>query len=144
MVVDHQHAEPLASRLPTRPASAPRPAAAAPSSGESAGAAFSVSVTVKVEPLPGVLSMSTVPSISSVSRRTIERPSPVPPNFRVVEESACANGWNRRARCSSLSPMPVSRTASVTRVAPSPSGCVAGTHLDAAALGELQRVADAG
>ena len=62
----------------------------------------------------------------------MERPRPVPPNRRVVEESACANGWNSRARCSSLKPMPVSRTASVTRVAPSPSGAVDGAHLDAA------------
>ena len=46
---------------------------------------------------------------AAARRRTIERPRPVPPKRRVVEESACANGWNRRARCSSSSPMPVSR-----------------------------------
>ena len=79
-------------------------------SGESAGAACSISVTVNVDPTPGLLSTVTSPCISSASRRTIDRPRPVPPNRRVVEESACANGWNRRARCSSSSPMPVSAT----------------------------------
>ena len=109
MVVDHQHARAARS---ARASAAGSPAAAGRSkaaSGESAGAASSVSVTVKVEPLPGVLSTVTSPSIRCASRRTMERPRPVPPNCRVVEESACANGWNSRARCSSLEPMPVSR-----------------------------------
>src|SRR5438067_827850 len=93
-------------------------------SGESAGAACSVRLTVKVDPAPCRLSTVMSPFISCASRRTIERPSPVPPKRRVVEESACANGWNRRARCSSESPMPVSLTAIVTFVIPWPSGSV--------------------
>ncbi len=48
----------------------------------------------------------------------------MPPNFRVVDESACANGWNSRLRVSSSMPMPVSSTVSVTRVRPPPSGAV--------------------
>ena len=87
-------------------------------SGESAGAACSVNVTVKVEPAFGWLSTAMSPFISCARRRTIERPSPVPPKRRVVDESACAKGWNRRARCSSVRPMPVSVTAIVTLVLP--------------------------
>ena len=39
-----------------------------------------------------------VAPISWASRRTIERPRPVPPKRRVVELSACINGSNKRAR----------------------------------------------
>ena len=99
------------ARRPRRKALVRRPRGVVRSvvlSGESAGAACSVSVTVKVEPVPGLLSAVMSPSISCASRRTIERPSPVPPKRRVVERSACANGWNSRARCSASKPMPVS------------------------------------
>jgi hypothetical protein len=75
-----------------------------------------MSRTVKVEPTPCVLSTVMSPFISCARRRTIERPSPVPPKRRVVDESACAKGWNRRARCSSESPMPVSATEMTTSV----------------------------
>ena len=37
-------------------------------------------------------------------------PSPVPPCLRVVDMSACVNGWNSFADCSGVMPMPVSRT----------------------------------
>ena len=62
----------------------------------------------------------------------------MPPKRRVVEESACANGWNSRARCSSLRPMPVSlhRQRDARRAVAERHG--AGAHLHAAALGELQ------
>src|SRR5262249_48700999 len=65
--------------------------------GESAGAARNVSVTVKVEPTPGLLSTPTSPSISSARRRTMERPRPVPPYCRVVALSVWAKGLNSRA-----------------------------------------------
>ena len=48
--------------------------------------------------------------MASARRRTMERPSPVPPKRRVVELSACTKGWNRRLCCSSVRPMPVSAT----------------------------------
>jgi len=46
--------------------------------------------------------------MASARRRTMDRPRPVPPKRRVVELSACTNGWNSRLRCSSVRPMPVS------------------------------------
>ena len=36
-------------------------------------------------------------------------PRPVPPCLRVVDMSACVNGWKRRADCSGVIPAPVSR-----------------------------------
>ena len=53
-------------------------------------------VTMKVEPMPGSLKTSTPPCMASARRRTMDRPSPVPPKRRVVELSACTKGWNRR------------------------------------------------
>ena len=85
-----------------------------------AGAASRISVTVNVEPSFGALSTITSPPINCARRRTIERPSPVPPYRRVVELSACENGSNRRACCAASRPMPVSLTPSVTRVSPPP------------------------
>ena len=43
-------------------------------------------------------------------RLLIASPRPVPPNFRVVEASACWNGWKRSSRCCGLIPTPVSIT----------------------------------
>ena len=51
-----------------------------------------------------------LPPIISTSRLQIVSPRPVPPYLRVVEPSACVNGWNIRAACSGVMPMPVSRT----------------------------------
>ena len=45
-------------------------------------------VKMKVLPLPYSLSTQMVPSIISTSFLEMERPSPVPPYFRVVEVSA--------------------------------------------------------
>jgi hypothetical protein len=75
-----------------------------------AGAWSSCTVTMKVDPTPGSLRISTPPCMASARRRTMERPRPVPPKRRVVELSACTNGWNSRPRCSSVRPMPVSTT----------------------------------
>jgi len=49
-----------------------------------------------------------LPPISVASSRQIDRPRPLPPKRRVVELSACVNGWNSVARSSALTPMPVS------------------------------------
>ena len=57
-----------------------------------------------------MLSTQILPSIISTSRLEIESPSPVPPYFRVVELSAWLNGWNKRAVCSGVMPIPLSRT----------------------------------
>ena len=59
-----------------------------------------------------------LPPISSTSCRQIASPSPVPPNLRVVEESAWAKARNRRSWSSAAMPMPVSITSkrSGTRV----------------------------
>ena len=61
-------------------------------------------------PTPGSLSSQMRPPISSTSRRQIVSPRPVPPCLRVVDMSACVNGWNSFADCSGVMPMPVSRT----------------------------------
>lgn len=56
------------------------------------------------------------PSIPA-SRFEIVSPSPVPPNRRDIEPSACVNGWKSRASCSAVIPMPVSFTANAMRPA---------------------------
>src|SRR5262249_556275 len=78
----------------------------------------------KVAPAPGVLLTATSPPIDWASLWTIESPSPVPPNFRVVELSPWTKGWNRRAICSAPSPIPVSVTVSVPRLFPPPTATV--------------------
>ena len=67
-------------------------------------------VKLKLDPRDGTLSTHICPPISSTMRLEIVSPSPVPPYRRVVEPSACVNSWNRRAICSGVIPMPVSRT----------------------------------
>ena len=73
--------------------------------------------TVKTLPSLGVLSTPMVPPINSARFFEIARPSPVPPNWRVVELSACENDWKSRESCSGVMPMPVSDTKK-TKVAP--------------------------
>ncbi len=51
-------------------------------------------VTVKVDPSPGVLRTSIWPPISVTRRWQMANPSPVPPNRRVVDASACVNDEN--------------------------------------------------
>src|SRR5512142_3143153 len=55
------------------------------------GASDSLKATVKKKalPFPTVLSTQIRPPISSTNFFEMERPSPVPPYLRVVEESAC-------------------------------------------------------
>ena len=79
-----------------------RPATASPTSSQT--------VNAKVLPTPGSLSSQICPPINSTRRRLIVRPRPVPPCFRVVDMSACENGWNNLADCSRVMPIPVSRT----------------------------------
>ncbi len=67
-------------------------------------------LTVKVDPTSFSLWAVNEPPINSHICRLMLRPSPVPPNFRVVEASAWANGSNMRSNCSSVIPMPLSLT----------------------------------
>ena len=50
-------------------------------------------VTLKVLPLPGAERTSIVPPRASARCLLMQRPSPVPPNFRVDELSTWVNGW---------------------------------------------------
>ena len=68
-------------------------------------------VNQKVEPRPGWLSTPMVPPINSTSCLQMARPRPVPPYWRVVEESTWEKLLNRRARRSGAMPMPESLTA---------------------------------
>ena len=61
---------------------------------ELAIADVTASVNENVVPAPGSLSSQSRPSISSTRRRQMVRPRPVPPCLRVVDMSACVNGWN--------------------------------------------------
>ena len=75
------------------------------------GRVLSQIVNQKVLPMPGSLSTQIRPPISSTSLAEIVRPSPVPPNRRVVEPSACSNGWKIVCNFSTGMPIPVSATA---------------------------------
>ena len=66
--------------------------------------------TVKVEPLPDSLAAVTSPPMRRANWREMARPSPVPPNFAVVDASACEKVWKRRPICSVVMPMPLSLT----------------------------------
>ncbi len=46
----------------------------------------------------------------STSCLQMDSPRPVPPNRRVVDESAWAKAWNSSPESSTAMPMPVSRT----------------------------------
>ena len=63
-----------------------------------------------VLPSSGSLSTQIRPPISSTSVDEIARPRPVPPNWRVVEPSACLNGSKIACCLSGGMPMPVSLT----------------------------------
>ena len=66
-------------------------------------------VNQNVEPTPSSLDTPTSPPISSTKRLTMDRPKPVPPNRRVVEESTCVKAVNRASTRLAGIPMPVSR-----------------------------------
>ena len=67
----------------------------------------------------------------------------MPPCLRVVDMSACVNGWNSFADCSRVMPIPVSRTEHLScTFSPVRSSCSM-FEPDFAALGELDRVVDA-
>ena len=70
-------------------------------------------VTQNVEPTPGLLRTPTLPPMSSANCRQIANPSPVPPNRRAVEESACTNLLNSRGWVSASMPIPESVTVMV-------------------------------
>ena len=70
----------------------------------------SVMSKLKVLPLPNSLVTPMLPSIRSTRSLLIARPRPVPPYFRVVDVSACANGVKSASCCSFVRPIPVSRT----------------------------------
>ena len=74
------------------------------------GANGSSSLNQNVEPLPSSLSIPSEPPISSVSCLEIARPKPVPPYFRVVDESAWVNFSKRVGIARSGIPTPVSST----------------------------------
>ena len=65
---------------------------------------------VNVVPLPGSLLTVMSPFMIWQKCRLMARPRPVPPNFRVVEESACWKARNSLPICSLVMPMPVSET----------------------------------
>ena len=67
-------------------------------------------VNQNVEPWPGRISTPISPPIISASVLHIASPSPVPPNLRVVDFSACVKDWKRRAWASGEMPIPVSDT----------------------------------
>ena len=64
----------------------------------------------KVLPSCGVLSTQMRPPIRSTSVDEMARPRPVPPNRRVVDPSACRNGWKISCCLSFEMPMPLSLT----------------------------------
>src|SRR5690348_4944763 len=69
-----------------------------------------LAVKLKQVPFPTTLVTEISPPCNSTRRLTIERPRPVPPYFRVVEESACAKLEKMTPSLSLGIPMPVSLT----------------------------------
>ena len=72
-------------------------------------------VTRNEAPFPGVLRPRMSPPSISARLRLMVKPSPVPPNRRVVELSACEKGWKIAAICSAAIPTPVSLTSNPRR-----------------------------
>ena len=71
--------------------------------------------TVNFEPLPGVLSTSMLPPMSSTMFLAMAMPRPVPWTLFVPEDSARENGSKMYLRNSSSMPMPVSVTSKSKR-----------------------------
>ena len=74
-----------------------------------------------VAPAPTALSTPTAPPIFWTSCLTIASPSPVPPNWRVVEPSACRNASKILSRASGRMPIPVSATSKRRSILASPA-----------------------
>ena len=74
--------------------------------GVSTAATWKGSVNQKVLPTPSSLSTPSSPPMAVTSCWQIARPRPVPPNRRVVEESAWENGSNSRFRSVFSRPTP--------------------------------------
>jgi len=66
--------------------------------------------TVNVVPSPTTLSIVMSPPIIWQNFFEMARPNPVPPYFRVVDESAWVNSSKTFSICSGVMPIPVSRT----------------------------------
>ena len=102
----------------------------------------SVIVNQKVLPMPGSLSTPIRPPIISTSLAEIARPSPVPPNRRVVEPSACSNGSKIACSFSAGMPMPVSAIREAEDDPVNAGLLQRDSDDDLALLGELDGVAD--
>ena len=61
----------------------------------------------KVLPAPATLLTEMLPPIMLTRRRQIDRPSPVPPNWRVVEVSACSKASKIDSHLPAGMPMPM-------------------------------------
>ncbi len=85
-------------------------------SGAGPSTAFQLSATrngrvmAKRLPLPSSEVTTTSPPSRLQRRLVMASPRPVPPNLRVVEESAWVKAWNSLACCSGVMPMPESDT----------------------------------
>ena len=85
----------------------------APGEGSRDGASVTSigSTAVNFEPWPYWLATVKSPPIIWQNLRLIAKPSPVPPNFLVVDASAWLKVWNNLPICSAVKPIPVSVTA---------------------------------
>ena len=96
----------------------------------------------KIAPPPGRSATPIRPFINSTSFLLMLSPSPVPPNRRAIDASACSNGANNLPFASSLTPMPVSRTSMRRRAPPSSASGPCHGDRDAPPLGEFDGVGD--
>ncbi len=101
-----------------------------------------MAVNWNVLPWPGSLSTQIRPPISRTSVEEIVRPSPVPPNRRVVDPSAWLNASKIVACLLCGMPMPVSLTEKVQLRPIAELLVAADLHQHVSVLGELDRVAD--
>jgi hypothetical protein len=83
---------------------------AAPAGSGCADLTSTGSHTLNVEPTAGALSTVIRPPINSASSRQIASPSPLPPNRRLVDSSACVKGWKIFSAVAASIPIPVSDT----------------------------------
>src|SRR6266571_2666989 len=105
-----------------------------------ASATLNGTVTVNVEPCPGVLVTMMSPPQAATSFRQIARPRPVPPYWRVVDWSACEKASKIVASFSGEIPIPVSFTRDGQHIRP--AGRRANRQVNKPMLGELERIVD--